>query len=534
MLLTHKLKRHKISRPDSIARTGSTSINLGSRIFDVNLMKSGLNVIVSLFDRLLLVSVNAKVIHQTVRKDLYVRSVLDLVEGQRAVYGVYSSDDFIRIWRATKTPSVTSTSNLLSSPGFRSNYNQSANVSIVDDSSSDMDMNQGRAMDGEGMRDSENCMTNTTTTPLLNFDPSRILAGSSIAVSTWTHTNIDVNFHNQKQKLSNPQAFFNNYDDTSAANARFEEPLASSLRGNLFEQQRYTSSSSSYSSPFSPLHPASKLSTSESNSLSSLDSLTSAMALGIVQNVQLHNEGGGGGFRYLQKRTIDSVYNQNFEDDSSDNMYKFSKEKDPNSSTKLASSSNSSVMDAACTSTSNAANSRQSLFTSLSARGSEDSTQKLDSSSSTRISEHSYFLINLENLFVHDCSDIFKSARPIIAVFNAMNGEKVSIGILAACLDIECEEVLDQFKHPPLSILFAILGKNNASTSSTEGSPVAELEVTSSALGNAIFAWICSDSMIGNEFWIDSSIGHSHICALYLRYCGNKSVAIECPWQGSN
>lgn len=42
---------------------------------------------------------------------------------------------------------------------------------------------------------------------------------------------------------------------------------------------------------------------------------------------------------------------------------------------------------------------------------------------------------------------------------------------------------------------------------------------------------ITAPERIGKEFWIDVSIGHNYLCALYLKYCGNKSVAVEHPWQ---
>ena len=35
----------------------------------------------------------------------------------------------------------------------------------------------------------------------------------------------------------------------------------------------------------------------------------------------------------------------------------------------------------------------------------------------------------------------------------------------------------------------------------------------------------------GTEWWVDVSEGHNLLAALYLRYCGNKSVAVEHKWQ---
>jgi hypothetical protein len=48
-----------------------------------------------------------------------------------------------------------------------------------------------------------------------------------------------------------------------------------------------------------------------------------------------------------------------------------------------------------------------------------------------------------------------------------------------------------------------------------------------------ILQWLTCSSVIRttSEFWIDISIGHNYLCSLYLKYCANKSVAIECHWQ---
>lgn len=36
---------------------------------------------------------------------------------------------------------------------------------------------------------------------------------------------------------------------------------------------------------------------------------------------------------------------------------------------------------------------------------------------------------------------------------------------------------------------------------------------------------------MGALFWVDPALGHNILCSLYLRYCGNKSVAVEHSWQ---
>lgn len=38
-------------------------------------------------------------------------------------------------------------------------------------------------------------------------------------------------------------------------------------------------------------------------------------------------------------------------------------------------------------------------------------------------------------------------------------------------------------------------------------------------------------SRMGSDFWIDAAEGHNIMTALYLKNCGNKSVAVEHPWQ---
>jgi hypothetical protein len=45
--------------------------------------------------------------------------------------------------------------------------------------------------------------------------------------------------------------------------------------------------------------------------------------------------------------------------------------------------------------------------------------------------------------------------------------------------------------------------------------------------------WLCSTELyrIGQDFWVDISLGHNLLCALYLKHCGNKSVAVEQSWQ---
>lgn len=45
------------------------------------------------------------------------------------------------------------------------------------------------------------------------------------------------------------------------------------------------------------------------------------------------------------------------------------------------------------------------------------------------------------------------------------------------------------------------------------------------------FFFICVYIRVGSLFWVDAALGHNVLCSLYLRYCGNKSVAVEHTWQ---
>ena len=36
---------------------------------------------------------------------------------------------------------------------------------------------------------------------------------------------------------------------------------------------------------------------------------------------------------------------------------------------------------------------------------------------------------------------------------------------------------------------------------------------------------------VGKEFTLNVGVGHNYLCCMYLKFCGNKSVALEHPWQ---
>lgn len=54
-----------------------------------------------------------------------------------------------------------------------------------------------------------------------------------------------------------------------------------------------------------------------------------------------------------------------------------------------------------------------------------------------------------------------------------------------------------------------------------------------------LLVWLFSTSLdcdtgrmaCGREYWIDVALGHNVLCALFLKNCGNKSIAVEHEWQ---
>jgi len=150
--------------------------------------------------------------------------------------------------------------------------------------------------------------------------------------------------------------------------------------------------------------------------------------------------------------------------------------------------------------------------------------------------QHMLFMGCMLKLFGHDGTDKFRSVRSILAVLCACF-KPPTLSLISAALDKEVSEVsrcmrsdfLTQFldftiedkkstvqcKPEYRDMLHWLSGGNSSSSSSTCGSS------SSSS---------CGDRM-GKAFWIDSSVGHNLLCSLYLRYCGNKSVAVEHSWQ---
>lgn len=126
---------------------------------------------------------------------------------------------------------------------------------------------------------------------------------------------------------------------------------------------------------------------------------------------------------------------------------------------------------------------------------------------------HTSFERELIQRFVHGSSITYKNVIPIISIVLAAQ-ETPSIGLISSCLDIDTMTVMERIEMY-LSSIFQI---SNTVVSIKEGK-------------KKFLQWLSSPIHCGNEFAIDISIGHNYLCALYLKYCGNKSVAVEHSFQ---
>jgi hypothetical protein len=130
-------------------------------------------------------------------------------------------------------------------------------------------------------------------------------------------------------------------------------------------------------------------------------------------------------------------------------------------------------------------------------------------------------------LFKHDSSEEFRRVKKVLAIFCAAL-QPPSANLIAAALEDEMGKaaVVETFLST-LSMLFCL--KSDAeSTPITIGANIdwgyAAITLTSDFSG--LSKWLISTApdRMGREFWIDVSVGHNFLCALYLKFCGNKSV----------
>lgn len=149
--------------------------------------------------------------------------------------------------------------------------------------------------------------------------------------------------------------------------------------------------------------------------------------------------------------------------------------------------------------------------------------------------QHMLFMGCMLKLFGHDSTDKFRSVRSILAVLCACF-KPPTLSLISAALDKEVSEVSrcmrSDFLTQFLDVTFE--DKKSAVHCKPEYREILHwlsggYSSSSSSCGSSNSS-SCGDRM-GKAFWIDSSVGHNLLCSLYLRYCGNKSVAVEHSWQ---
>jgi hypothetical protein len=147
----------------------------------------------------------------------------------------------------------------------------------------------------------------------------------------------------------------------------------------------------------------------------------------------------------------------------------------------------------------------------------------------------------LQRRFTDDSSDRFHRIKSLLSTYaaTATLQPAVHIGLIAAAIDIpldslvvlirtDLSEILE-ILPPPVPLASNRLASNSLDADRMDPKSVLSLREPHQDL----LKWICSPAYcrLGQEFWVDVATGHNTLCALYLKFCANKSVAVECPWQ---
>jgi hypothetical protein len=129
------------------------------------------------------------------------------------------------------------------------------------------------------------------------------------------------------------------------------------------------------------------------------------------------------------------------------------------------------------------------------------------------------FLQFLHTLHQNETSESYYTVKHWLACYSAFL-EPPSLGLLAAVMDQTEEHTLRMLRSNDLCCLLAVSNDSVCTVTAANDQ------------SRRFLRWLCSSDpcRAGTEFWVDVSVGHNKICALYLRYCGNKSVAIEHAW----
>ena len=138
-------------------------------------------------------------------------------------------------------------------------------------------------------------------------------------------------------------------------------------------------------------------------------------------------------------------------------------------------------------------------------------------------------------IFRHESSKDFQHVKKVLAIFCA-SLQPPSASLIAAALEEEMSRtaVVDIFLTT-LSDLFSLRSDVDSSSAAGGSRMGATLPgnidwgfavIYLSETFTGLSKWLVStqSDRMGKEFWIDVAVGHNFLCALYLKYCGNKSV----------
>lgn len=524
------------------------------RIDRVVMSPSGRHIAVCMNDRLLLVSMHDTVLEsegdatslKDIKSTLYVRSVLDILEGFRVSYHIAFQEEYIRIWRITH--------------GVKFDKMSKISLDVCD--------NFKRKVVGKD---------------ILMYGLDSCLISSGVCITTWTHCNIDSLAHRF------PLEYVSEFDDelfgeySNHIDAKFrskdksESPqqrlwhsstMLSTPSPTLLIYDRALSPSrqplSNPSSPYklnsqrSPMskrkwsldettgeptdssykernemvqHPA--LATMSSyDKLKSLETKTDVHVLTASPTPELSKPSSDFGLvRIISNRGANSKGRSSIHSDRIAHQYiRSTSNLDDVPSTIMSMSGQSTpVISKKIT-----MQLPKDLFTRLNSEiysSYKDGHTKLTEVRCLPINITNFqayddndelnwgYLILMRNLFSHDKSDSFLLVKPFLAVYCAAFTTP-SIGLISAALDIEPFMSMNLVEETPLSQIFLISEEPRSSSD----------DLWLQEHLKPLKSWLVSPNRVCQEFWIDSSIGHNYLCALHLRFCGNKSVAVECIW----
>lgn len=144
--------------------------------------------------------------------------------------------------------------------------------------------------------------------------------------------------------------------------------------------------------------------------------------------------------------------------------------------------------------------------------------------------KYSYFM---RKTFHHDRSELFLKWKRLFAILAAFF-QSPSLQLVSTILEISLIE-LENFLSIELKEICLIVPNypNTTATATTTPMHRNSYLIILKDEYKGFFKWLTNNTIpyrIGQEFWIDISLGHNLLTAFYLKHFGNKSVAIENTW----